>query len=80
MSQAHPKHVVLVMDEESGHEAIYVGGDLFNQDTTIYAGDIAEACGDDTVNISRIIVRLPDNSVGYPEQLENLMPFLVENE
>lgn len=70
-------HVVLVIDEESGHEAIYVGGDLSFQDTTIYACDIAEACGNQIVTVSLIAVRLPDNSIGYPDHFEKLIPFLV---
>lgn len=68
-----PVHVVAVIDEESGHEALYVDGDLRDQDLTIYACDIARAAEGKVIQFSQIRVNLPEDQVGFPQEFEKCM-------
>ena len=72
------EHCVLVLDEESGHEAICIGGELADSCFTIHCCDIAKACEGKTVQISHVLVEMPAN-MQFPQQFEKLMPW-VERE
>ena len=68
-----PVHVVAVIDDRTGHEAIYVGGDLFDQGSTIYACDIAMAAKGKVIQFSQIRVEMPASQIWFPQQLEQCM-------
>lgn len=69
----HITHVIAVIDEESGHEALYVDGELFEQDSTIYACDIAKAAKGKVIQFSQVRLNLPESEVGFPSQFEKCM-------
>ena len=68
-----PVHVVVVTDEESLFQAIYVGGDLADQQETIYAADIVDAVGEKICQISHILVNMPDGVNEFPKKFEECM-------
>lgn len=70
---SEPVHIVVVTDEESGHQALYVGGELIEQDTTIYACDITRAADGKTVRFSHIVVNMPEDAIGYPSVFDECM-------
>ena len=74
--KSHVEHCVLVLDEESGHEAIYIGGELIEHCFTIHCCDIATACAGKTVQISHVVVEMPAN-MPFPQQFEKLMPWMT---
>lgn len=68
-----PVHVVVVTDEESGHQGLYVGGDLADQEDTLYACDIAAAIGDKVVQFSHVVVNMPEKVVEFPKTFDECM-------
>jgi hypothetical protein len=68
-----PVHVIVVTDSETGHQGLYVGGDLKDQDDTIYACDIARVTWGMTIQFSHISVRMPEDVDSYPEKFEQCM-------
>ena len=74
-----PVLVVCVIDQESGHEAVYVGGELKDQDTTIYGHDIARVASGLTVQLSHVTVDLPEE-MQYPQKFEELVRYILVDE
>lgn len=70
------EHCVLVLDEESGHEAIYIGAELVHSCDTLYSGDIALYLEGKTVQVSQVVVQMPEN-MHWPKQFERLMPWVI---
>jgi len=69
-----PVHVVAVIDEETGHEALYVGGELFLADATIYCCDVARAAAGKVIQFTQIQVSIPeDEHQFFPQQLDRCM-------
>jgi hypothetical protein len=66
-------HVIIVTDADSGHEALYVGGDLKEQDVTIYGCEIARHVQGLTIQFSHVSVRMPVDVHSYPEKFEQCM-------
>lgn len=56
-----PVHLIAVIDEGSGYEAIYVDGELRAQALTIYAIDIVKAADGAAAIMSHVVVSMPDN-------------------
>lgn len=52
------KSVVCVVDDNSGCEAIYVGGKLEYQSDTIYLSELCEAAGSGPVRLEQLTVEL----------------------
>jgi hypothetical protein len=67
------KHLVVVTCEESGHQGLYVNGTLVDQDSTIYACDIAEHSKDGPIDFSHVTVVMPKDVDTYPEKFEACM-------
>lgn len=76
--QERNKHLTVVTCMESGHEGLYVNGDLVTQDSTIYACDIAEHAGDGPVNFSHVAVEMQADS--YPDKFEQCMLWIPKDE
>lgn len=72
-----PVHVVCVTDEETGHEAVYVGGELREQDATIYGCDIARVTSGMTIQLSHVSLRLPEHQE-YPSRFEDCLQFVTD--
>jgi len=70
-----PVHVIAVIDDESLHEALYVGGKLKAQDATLYMCDVAEVSKGLTIQFSHVVVVLPEG-VEYPEKFEELVKYM----
>lgn len=70
-----PVHVVCVTDEDSGHEALYISGDLRFSDVTVYACDIARETDGMTIQLSHMTVGIPGKEE-YPKRLEDCMKWL----
>ena len=67
------KHVV-VTDDDSGYQALYVTGDRVDQGDTIYAGDIAGVInGYELIQFSHVIVEMPKGADSFPEKFEQCM-------
>ena len=62
------KQLIVVTDEDSGFEALYVDGALADQNDTIYATDIAEHAKGGPVDFSHVTVVMPDGVDRYPDQ------------
>lgn len=71
-----PVHVILVLDDGSGHEAIYVGGELVYQGDTIYSGDIAKAVEGKTISLSQVVVDMPADVHEYPEHFDECISWV----
>lgn len=67
-----PVHVIVVTDV-SGHQALYVGGELKESDETIYACDIAAATEGMTIQFSHLTVEMPESEVSFPDTFEKCM-------
>lgn len=76
MTVPEPVHVVCVTDEETGHEAVYVGGDLMEQDATMYGCDIARLAQGMAIQLSHVSLRLPEQQE-YPRRFEDCMKFVT---
>lgn len=63
-----PVHVVCVTDEDSGHEALYIGGELRFSDNTVYACDIARETDGMVIELTHMSIGLPSDQE-YPKQL-----------
>lgn len=72
------KKVLLVTDEESGDEAIYIDGKKVYEETTLYAVDIAEAIKGMEVTVEHHTIHLLDHGVEFPANAEDLMYELPE--
>lgn len=55
-----PVQVIVVTDEETGYESLYIDGQLRMFDVTIYASDIASQVTGETIQFSHVSLRLPE--------------------
>jgi len=75
--KSDPVHVVCVTDEETGYEAVYVGGDLMEHDLTMYGCDIARLTSGMIIQLSHVSLRLPDQQE-YPRRFEDCLKFVTD--
>jgi hypothetical protein len=68
-------NVVAVIDNNHGHEALYLAGNLTFQDSTIYMCDLARITEGRLIKFSQVSVELPDN-LEWPDQFEDLEKYL----
>lgn len=67
------KHLVVVHDNESNHQALYVDGEMMVSDSAIYGTDIANAAKGRKVHVSFVTVTMPETSQEFPKKFEKLM-------
>lgn len=79
MSERPIHHVIAVLDNGSNDEALYVGGELKDSDSTIYMCDLAKVTKGLVFEFSHVIVELPDGRE-WPERFEELFAFTQEIE
>lgn len=72
-------HVIVVLDEENNHEAVYVGGVLKLSDYTLHLAELVGVTEGMTIQLSRVAVRLPEH-LNWPRDFENLMQYVVNEE
>lgn len=70
-----PVHVIGVLDESSGYEALYVGGDLKETDLTLHLCDVGRVAKGKVINFTFIVVEMPDG-MDFPKQFEYLMQYI----
>jgi hypothetical protein len=73
-----PVHVVCVTDEETGHEAVYIGGNLKDQHGVMYASDLARLTSGMTIQLSHVSLRLPEHQE-YPCRFEDCSKFVTDD-
>lgn len=78
--QSMAKHLIVVTCEVSGFQGLYVDGELAHQDDTIYAGDMAEHAKDGPVDLSHVLVVMPDGCEHYPSYFDECLLWLAEGE
>ncbi len=71
------KHVIVVTCTVSGEEALYVGGSLQMVSDVIYACDIAEHSKDGAINLSHVLVELPDDQK-FPGSFDECLKWVCE--
>ena len=59
----------VVTDSDSVYEGLYVDGELIDQDTTIYACDIAAATSGKMIRFAHVVVDMPEGAAEYPQTL-----------
>lgn len=74
-----PVHVVGVLNEPSGFEALYVGGELKDQDFTLHLCDVAKVTEGKVIEFSFIVVELPDD-IDFPNKFEDLVQYIRDEE
>jgi len=72
-----PVHVIGVLNEPTGFEALYVGGDRKDTDFTLHLCDVARVTEGLVITFSFIVVEMPDG-MEFPEQFEHLMQYLKD--
>lgn len=72
--------VVVVLDEATNHEAIYVNGLLKWQDSTIYACDIHSAAEGKVMRLKRYSVLIEDTVIPFPRTLEECLKYVTNND
>lgn len=72
-----PVHVIGVLDESSGHEALYVGGDLKETDFTLHLCDVGRVAEGKAINFTFIVVEMLDG-MEFPKQFEHLMQYIKD--
>ena len=70
-----PVHVIGVLDESTGYEALYVGGELKQADFTLHLCDVARVSEGKVINFTFLVVEMPDG-MEFPKQFEFLMPHI----
>ena len=70
-----PVHVIGVLNESSGFEALYVGGDLKDTDFTLHLCDVARVAEGKTIVFTFLVVEMPDG-MEFPKQFEYLMRYI----
>lgn len=74
------KRIAVVLDDDSGHEAMYVNGKLSQTDHTIYSCDIAREAAGEKVYIEHHVASMGHEFSwkDWPDDLEELLrPKLV---
>lgn len=74
------KNVVCVVDDESGHEGVYVDGEIVIQDSTVYVGELCSHIGKGPILMDHWVVKLPESMDMFPGELRDLMGFLVDEQ
>lgn len=79
------KHLIVVRDDNSGREAIYLDGELVFECADVYACDIAEQCQGIAINFSHVVVHKPDIEAypyteEFPQQFDKCMLWVVDEE
>jgi hypothetical protein len=74
---SNPVHVIAVLDEESGHEALYVGGDLKETDFTLHMCDVARETEGMVIEFSQVIVTMPEGK-DFPRKFEHVVKYIKE--
>jgi hypothetical protein len=72
-----PVHVIGVLDESSGYEALYVDGDLKAQDSTLHLCDVGKVTKGKVIKFSFVVVELPDN-MPFPEYFDSLLLYVEQ--
>ncbi len=67
-----PVHVIGVLNEPTGFEALYVGGDLKKTDFTLHLCDVARVAEGKVIVFTFLVVEMPEG-MEFPEQFEYLM-------
>ncbi len=68
--------IVVVTDDESLFQAMYVDGEFKQSDDTIYASDIEDAAAGRPIMLSTMSVELPESG-DFPKTLEKCMQLVV---
>jgi hypothetical protein len=72
-----PVHVVGVLNEPTGLEALYVGGDLKDTDFTLHLCDVARVSEGKVINFSFLVVEMPDG-MEFPETFPSLVQYIKD--
>lgn len=70
-----PVHVIGVLNEPTGFEALYVGGDRKQTELTLHLCDVARVAEGKTIVFTFFVVEMPDG-MEFPEQFEFLMQYV----
>lgn len=70
-----PVHVIGVLNEPSGFEALYVGGDLKDTDFTLHLCDVARVAEGQAIVFTFLVVEMPDN-MEFPKKFEDVMRYI----
>ena len=70
-----PIHVIAAIDDETGDEALYVGGVLKAECHTLYMDVVAKVTKGLVIEFSQVCVGLPEDQ-NYPDKFEDLMQFI----
>ena len=76
MSEEKILDVVVVLDEQFNHEALYVDGVLKNEDGTIYACDLATATEGKPMRLRHLTVCIENEEMSFPDDLDECLKFL----
>lgn len=66
------RKITIATDDKTGHQAMYVDGELKESDTSLYASQVADYTDGEPVLIENVDAYLPDHETFFPDTLQEL--------